>query len=100
MNSSKGKRQVDILKILQGLAAIAAIGHHGSAVRDLWRPTQPIDLKGGTQVQLIIENEWDPSIAQNLTAVLVTMAALPLEEDSSQFSGREHDTVLYPTAKR
>jgi uncharacterized protein len=75
--------------------SIAAVYEQG-----VLRPTQPIDLKEGTQVQLIIVNEQNPAISQNPAAILAAIAALPLEGDSSQFSGRDHDTVLYPTEKR
>jgi predicted DNA-binding antitoxin AbrB/MazE fold protein len=74
--------------------SIAAIYEQG-----VLRPTQPIDLKEGTQVQLIIVNEQDPSITQSPAAILATIAALPIEGEVSQFSGRDHDTVLYPIEK-
>lgn len=74
---------------------IAAIYEQG-----VLRPTQPIDLKEGAQVQLIIVNEQDTSITQSPAAILAAIAALPLEGDASQFSGRDHDIVLYPTEKR
>jgi hypothetical protein len=73
---------------------IAAIYEQG-----VLRPTQPIDLKEGTQVQLIIVNEQDPSTPQSPASILAAIAALPLEGDSLQFSGRDHDTLLYPTEK-
>ncbi|NJM76443.1 MAG: antitoxin family protein [Acaryochloridaceae cyanobacterium RU_4_10] len=74
---------------------IAAIYEQG-----VLKPTQPIDLKEGTQVQLIIVNEQDPAISQSSAAILAAIAALPLEGDSSQFSGRDRDAVLYPTENR
>jgi predicted DNA-binding antitoxin AbrB/MazE fold protein len=56
---------------------IAAIYEQG-----VLRPTQPIDLKEGTQVKLIIVNEQDPSIPQSPASILAAIAALPLEGDS------------------
>ncbi len=60
---------------------IAAIYEQG-----VLRPTQPIDLKEGTQVQLIIVNEQDPAIPQSPAAILAAIAALPLEGDSSHIT--------------
>jgi predicted DNA-binding antitoxin AbrB/MazE fold protein len=59
--------------------------------------TQPIPLAEGTRVEVTIATpvSTHPSPSQ----ILAEIAALPLEGDRSNFSGRDHDQVLYPPTK-
>ncbi|MBD2100586.1 antitoxin family protein [Leptolyngbya sp. FACHB-261] len=59
------------------------------------RPTQPIKLAEGTRVEVIVivkeleENDRSPA------QILAAIAALPSENDDTEFSGQDHDQVLY-----
>lgn len=57
--------------------------------------SQPIPLAEGTRVEVIVIST---KVSENNTPVeiLAKIAALPLEGDSDEFSGREHDKILYP----
>jgi len=59
------------------------------------RLIQPLSLAEGTRVEVIV-------ITQELTAegrtpadILATIAALPMEAGGKEFSGRDHDKILY-----
>lgn len=57
---------------------------------------QPIDLPEGTSVKVIITVDDSTQESENLADVLAQIAALPLEGDRENFSGRDHDRILYP----
>jgi predicted DNA-binding antitoxin AbrB/MazE fold protein len=60
------------------------------------RPLEPLQLPEGTRLQIILVTR-DEAGAQRAPAELLSeIAALPLEGAADPFSGREHDTVLYP----
>ena len=59
------------------------------------RLLQPLSLADGTRVEIIV-------ITQELTAedrtpadILAAIAALPMEAGGKEFSGRDHDKILY-----
>lgn len=60
------------------------------------RPTQPINVPEGEHVQLILVTREQTQPNGNTAALLAEIAALPLEGENGSFSGRDHDTVLYP----
>jgi predicted DNA-binding antitoxin AbrB/MazE fold protein len=60
------------------------------------RPVHPIDIPEGERLQLIVITRQDASQNGNAAASLAEIAALPIEGDSDAFSGRDHDTLLYP----
>ena len=71
-------------------ATIEAIYEQG-----VLRLLQPLSLADGTRVEIIV-------ITQELTAedrtpadILAAIAALPMEADGEEFSGRDHDKILY-----
>ncbi len=57
--------------------------------------SQPIPLAEGTCVEVIV---IATKVPENSTPgeILAKIAALPLEGDRSEFSGRDHDKILYP----
>lgn len=58
--------------------------------------SQPIPLAEGTHVEIIvISNKTTDSSPGEL---LAKIAALPLEGKSDDFSGRDHDQILYPSS--
>ncbi len=57
--------------------------------------SQPIPLAEGTRVEVIvISTKVSESHASR--EILAKIAALPLEGRGDEFSGRDHDTILYP----
>ncbi|MEH2402284.1 antitoxin family protein [Nostoc sp.] len=61
------------------------------------RLSQPIPLAEGTRVEVtVISTEAKP---KNKTPreILAQIAAMPLEVSNDKFSGRDHDTILYPS---
>ncbi|MBD6618971.1 DUF104 domain-containing protein [Komarekiella sp. 'clone 1'] len=60
------------------------------------RLSQPIPLAEGTHVEVtVIETEAKP---KNKTPgeILAEIATMPLEVSNDEFSGRDHDRILYP----
>jgi predicted DNA-binding antitoxin AbrB/MazE fold protein len=71
---------------------------HFTAVyeKGVLRPEHPIDLPEGEQLHLIVVARKSATPNGNVADALAEIAALPLEGDTSTFSGTEHDSVLYP----
>lgn len=54
------------------------------------RLLQPIDLPEGTRVEItLVKNKKTPA------DILAAIASLPLESDRDEFSGRDHDKIIY-----
>lgn len=70
---------------------IEAIYEHG-----VIRPLQPLELPEGSRLDLIVITHEQPKANGNAAKILAEIAALPLEGPSDDFSGREHDSILYP----
>jgi len=71
---------------------IEAIYEHG-----ILRLLQPIPLDEGTHVEVtVISTEAKP---KNKTPgeILAQIAAMPLEVSNDEFSGKDHDRILYPS---
>lgn len=60
------------------------------------RLMQPVDLPEGTSVKVIITANDSTQEDKNPADILAQIAALPLEGDPENFSGRDHDRILYP----
>mgnify|MGYP001770265680 CR=1 FL=1 len=60
------------------------------------RLMQPVDLPEGTSVKVIITANDSTQEEKNPADILAQIAALPLEGDPENFSGRDHDRILYP----
>jgi predicted DNA-binding antitoxin AbrB/MazE fold protein len=64
------------------------------------RPAVPLDLPEGTEVQVTIESagpagETKPQrTPESVRAAVARIAALPMEP-GPEFSGRDHDRILY-----
>ena len=57
---------------------------------------QPIQLLEGTHVSVVITPTLEATQTKTPAAILAKIAALPLAtSESEQFSGRNHDAVLY-----
>ena len=70
---------------------IEAIYEHG-----MIRPLQPLELPEGARLDLIVITHEEPKTNGKAAEILAEIAALPLEGSSDAFSGREHDSILYP----
>ena len=60
------------------------------------RPLQPLGLPEGARLDLIVITHEEPKTNGNTADILAEIAALPLEGSDDAFSGREHDSILYP----
>lgn len=69
---------------------IEAIYEHG-----VLRPVNPIDLSEGERVRVILLTRSGASSDTTPAEILAEIAALPEEGSSDQFSGRDHDTIIY-----
>ncbi len=71
---------------------IEAIYEHG-----VLRPLEPIQLPEGARLDVIVITRDKQQVAgQNSAEILSEIAALPLEGVADQFSGKDHDSILYP----
>jgi len=71
---------------------IEAVYEHG-----IIRPLQPLELPEGSRLDVIVVTHESQSQPNGNTAeMLAEIAALPLESSGEAFSGREHDSILYP----
>jgi len=59
------------------------------------RLIQPLSLAEGTRVAIIVIMQ-EPTAAGGTPAdILAAIAALPMEAGGEEFSGRDHDKILY-----
>ncbi|MEA5517578.1 antitoxin family protein [Limnoraphis robusta] len=63
------------------------------------RLMQPVDLPEGTSVKVIITANDSTQEEKNPADILAQIAALPLESEPENISGRDHDRILYPHQK-
>jgi predicted DNA-binding antitoxin AbrB/MazE fold protein len=61
----------------------------------LLRPTTPISLVDGTQVEVVVIQCRQPESPSNPAQILAEIAALPEEASEKDFAGRDHDRILY-----
>ncbi|RJP42398.1 MAG: DUF104 domain-containing protein [Phycisphaerales bacterium] len=62
----------------------------------LLRPTEPVSLRDGATVELVLVQQDDGSPAPTEAArILAEIAATPLEAGGREFWGRDHDQILY-----
>lgn len=59
------------------------------------RLKEPIALAEGTEVQVIVISRDSSVGGVNPSDALAAIAAQPLEGEAGEFSGRDHDTILY-----
>lgn len=60
------------------------------------RPVHPIQLPEGARVRVIVLDRDTANAGRTPAEILSKIAALPEEGSLEQFSGRDHDAVLYP----
>ena len=59
------------------------------------RLIQPLSLAEGTWVDVIVITQEPTAAGKTPADILATIAALPMEADGEEFSGRDHDKILY-----
>jgi predicted DNA-binding antitoxin AbrB/MazE fold protein len=59
------------------------------------RLLQPLALAEGTRVTVIVITQELPAESRTPADMLAAIAALPMEAEGEEFSGRDHDKVLY-----
>jgi predicted DNA-binding antitoxin AbrB/MazE fold protein len=69
---------------------VAAIYEQG-----VLRLIQPLSLAEGTRVDVIVITQEPLAEGRTPADILATIAALPMETGGEEFSGRDHDTILY-----
>ena len=60
------------------------------------RPLEPLGLPEGTRIDLTVITHEQTETNGNAAEILAEIAALPLEDSTDDFAGREHDSILYP----
>ena len=60
------------------------------------RPLEPLELPEGARLRVVLLTDDDAGGEKAPAEVLSGIAALPLEGAPEPFSGREHDSVIYP----
>lgn len=75
---------------------------HISAVyeRGVIRPLEPVTLKEGEELEIVLLPRENKTQRGNPAQVLANIAQLPIEGASDEFSGADHDQVLYPKETR
>ncbi|MDT4898192.1 MAG: hypothetical protein QOH25_3269 [Acidobacteriota bacterium] len=63
--------------------------------RGMLRLKEPISLEEGAQVEVIVITREPAQGDASAAEILANIAALPLESDGAEFSGRDHDQILY-----
>lgn len=59
------------------------------------RLIQPLSLAEGTRVEIIVIMREPTAEGRTPTDILAAIAALPMEAGGEEFSGRDHDKILY-----
>jgi predicted DNA-binding antitoxin AbrB/MazE fold protein len=59
------------------------------------RLLQPLSLAEGTRVDVIVITQKPTAEGRTPADILATIAALPMEAGGEEFSGRDHDKILY-----
>jgi predicted DNA-binding antitoxin AbrB/MazE fold protein len=60
------------------------------------RLSQPIPLAEGTRVEVMVISPPVDSETKSPSQILQDIAAMPLQGKEDEFSGRDHDKILYP----
>jgi predicted DNA-binding antitoxin AbrB/MazE fold protein len=80
----------DLQKGAQMATTVEAIYEQG-----VLRLIQPLSLAEGTRVVIIVFTREPTAEGGTPADILAAIAALPMEADGEEFSGRDHDKILY-----
>jgi predicted DNA-binding antitoxin AbrB/MazE fold protein len=67
-----------------------AVYEHG-----ILRPTEPVSLEEGAKVEVIVVQPAIGSSGCKAAEILCEIAAMPMEPGGREFTGRDHDKILY-----
>lgn len=59
------------------------------------KPLEPLSIDDGTLVEVTVTSSGEPSPGRRAYQMIAAIAALPLEVEGDEASGRDHDTILY-----
>ena len=59
------------------------------------RLIQPLSLAEGTRVDIIVMTREPTAEGRTPADILAAIAAMPMEVGGEEFSGRDHDKILY-----
>jgi predicted DNA-binding antitoxin AbrB/MazE fold protein len=59
------------------------------------RPLEEIEMTNGENVEVILVKKGDAT-PYRAREILSEIASLPLEGENGEFSGEDHDIILYP----
>ena len=60
------------------------------------RPLEPVSLIEGEEIEVVLLTRENKKHRNNPAQLLADIARLPIEGASDEFSGADHDRVLYP----
>jgi predicted DNA-binding antitoxin AbrB/MazE fold protein len=60
------------------------------------RPLEPLELPEGARLRVIVMTTDETKAQRTPAEMLSEIAGLPLEGEADGFSGKDHDSVLYP----
>ena len=63
--------------------------------RGVLRLKEPIPLAEGAEVEVIVISREAAVASSKPAEVLAAIAALPVEGENGEFSGRDHDRIIY-----
>lgn len=81
------------------MTKVEAVYEHG-----VLRPRQPLPLKDGTQVNVLVlsedaarsdDDKRESQDKRTPAEIMAEIAALPIEGKTDEFSGADHDKLLY-----
>ena len=68
---------------------------HAIYEKGVFRPTRPVQMNDGAQVELTIEESSTECGSMSIVTALEEIAKLPIAIAKDSFSGADHDRVLY-----
>lgn len=68
--------------------------------RGVIRPLEPVNLTEGEELEVVLLPRGHKTPRGNPAQLLADIARLPIEGASDEFSGADHDQVLYPKETR
>lgn len=59
------------------------------------RPIEPVELAEGEKLEIVLLRQ-----KRSAAQVLAEIAELPIEGETNEFSGADHDEILYPKGEK
>jgi predicted DNA-binding antitoxin AbrB/MazE fold protein len=83
--------------VVEGIKGGSAMTITAEAIYEqgVLRLIQPLSLAEGTRVEIIVITQEPIAEGRTPADILAAIAALPMEIAGEEFSGRDHDKILY-----